>query len=38
MACKERLSKDTRIAVDIKKKKIVSLKVTSEEVHMMARY
>lgn len=26
------------VAVDIKKKKIVSLEVTSEEVHMMARY
>jgi predicted transport protein len=34
MACKNRLSKDTYVAVDIKKKKkIVSLEVTSEEVH-----
>jgi Transposase DDE domain len=33
MACKNRLSKDTCVAVDVKKKKIVSLEVTSEEVH-----
>jgi predicted transport protein len=34
MACKNRLSKDTYVAVDVKKKKkIVSLEVTSEEVH-----
>jgi Transposase DDE domain len=33
MACKNRLSKDTHVAVDVKKKKIVSLEVTSEEVH-----
>jgi hypothetical protein len=33
MAYQERLSKDTYVAVDIKKKKIVSLEVTSEEVH-----
>jgi hypothetical protein len=33
MACKNKLSKDTCVAVDVKKKKIVSLEVTSEEVH-----
>ena len=33
MACKNRLSKDTYVAVDVKKKKIVSLEVTTEEVH-----
>jgi hypothetical protein len=33
MARKKRLSEDTCVAVDIKKKKIVSLEVTSEEVH-----
>jgi hypothetical protein len=33
MAHKKRLSEDTCMAVDIKKKKIVSLEVTSEEVH-----
>lgn len=34
MACKKRLSEDTCGAVDIKKKKeIVSLEVSSEEVH-----
>ena len=38
MACKNRLSKDTCVAVDVKKKKkIVSLEVTSEEVYMIAR-
>jgi hypothetical protein len=31
--CKKRLLKDTYVAVDIKKKKILSLQVTSEEVH-----
>jgi Transposase DDE domain len=33
MACKNRLSEDAHVAVDVKKKKIVSLEVTSEEVH-----
>ena len=33
MARKKRLSENTYVAVDIKKKKIVSLEVTSEEVH-----
>jgi hypothetical protein len=33
MARKKRLSEDTCGAVDIKKKKIVSLEVSSEEVH-----
>jgi hypothetical protein len=37
MAHKKRLSEDTCVAVDIKKKKIVSLEVTSEEVHMIAK-
>jgi hypothetical protein len=37
MARKKRLSEDTCVAVDIKKKKIVSLEVTSEEVHMIAK-
>ena len=32
MECKKRLSQDTR-TVDIKKRKIVSLEVTSEEIH-----
>jgi hypothetical protein len=36
MECKKRLLKDTYVAIDIKKKKIVSLEVTSEEeIHMM---
>ena len=33
MARKKRLSEDTYVVVDIKNKKIVSLEVTSEEVH-----
>ena len=33
MKSRERISEDTYVAVDIKKKKIVSLEVTSEEVH-----
>jgi hypothetical protein len=33
MACQKRLPEDTHVAVDIKKKKVVSLEVTSEEVH-----
>src|SRR5918992_1212515 len=33
MERKEKLLKDTYVAVDIKKKKILSLEVTSEEVH-----
>ena len=36
MECQKRISEDTYIAaVDINKKKIVSLEVTSEEVHIM---
>jgi hypothetical protein len=31
MECKKRLLKDTYVAIDIKKKNIVSLEVTSEE-------
>jgi hypothetical protein len=37
VARKKRLYEDTCVAVDIKKKKIVSLEVTSEEVHMIAK-
>jgi hypothetical protein len=33
MECQKRISEDTYVAVDINKKKIVSLEVTSEEVH-----
>jgi hypothetical protein len=33
MECKKRLLKDTYVAVDIKRKKILSLQVTSEQVH-----
>lgn len=33
MECKKRISKDTCVAVDIKKKRILSLQVTSEQVH-----
>jgi hypothetical protein len=36
MECKKRLSENTYVAVDIRKKKIVSLDVTSEEAYMMA--
>ena len=34
MDCQKRISEDTYVAVDINKKKIVSLEVTSEEVMM----
>jgi hypothetical protein len=33
MACTQRLLEDTYVAVDIRKKKVLSLQVTSEEVH-----
>ncbi len=33
MECKKRLSKDIHVAVDIKRKRILSLQVTSEQVH-----
>jgi hypothetical protein len=33
MECQTRISKDTYIAVDIKKRRILSLQVTSEQVH-----
>ena len=37
MACKNRLSKDTYVAVDVKKKKIVSLEVTSVKKYMTVK-
>ena len=33
MECQERLSKDTCCCIDIKRKRILSLQVTSEQVH-----
>jgi actin-like ATPase involved in cell morphogenesis len=33
VACPQRLPEDTRVAVDIRKKKVVSMEVTSEEVY-----
>jgi hypothetical protein len=35
MEYKKRIPQNTHVAVDIKKKKIVSLEVTTKEVHMM---
>ena len=36
--CKKRLSKDTCSVVDIKKKRVLALHVTSEQVHDGKKY